>query len=125
MTVHIFDFLLYVLAGYGLWILAADVFKRIKISRRTRGTRMFLTVKNEEDTVEGTLRTLMGSGLPQGLTENGGLFVMDCGSTDATPGILRCLSKELDSLYICDEAMTGGLLYGKSSGNGRKYNIQE
>lgn len=122
---HAFDFLMYVLAGYGLWMLATDVFKRIKNDGRSKGTRMFLTVKNEEDTIEGTLRTLMGSGLPQRLTENGGLFVMDCGSTDATPLILRRISGELDSLYICDEAMTGGLLHGKSSGYGREYNIQE
>jgi glycosyltransferase involved in cell wall biosynthesis len=59
---------------------------------------MTLLVKNEEDTVETNIRFHADQGVDA-------FIVMDNGSTDATPGILRALQKEYD-LTIVHNAST-------------------
>ena len=48
---------------------------------------------------QSTVKTLR-SGLPQMLAEDGGITVIDCGSADETPEILKRLEKDLDNLYV-------------------------
>jgi hypothetical protein len=96
----ILEFLLYLFAAYGFVVLTSELCSRTGIRRPIKGIRIQVKVKDCQDSIEGMVKTLLRSGLPQKLTEDRGITVIDCGSTDETPQILKRLEKDLDNLYL-------------------------
>jgi hypothetical protein len=97
---HIFEFILYLFAAYGFFVFLHDLLKAPGSGRYGKGIRIFLSVKDCEDNIEGAVRTLLASGIPQKFTEDRGIMVVDCGSSDKTKEILNRLEKRLDNLYL-------------------------
>lgn len=97
---HIFELLLYIFAAYGFAALVGELYGRAGSRRRKKGIKIQIHAKDCQDSIEGTVKTLLRSGLPQMLAEDGGITVIDCGSADETPEILKRLEKDLDNLYV-------------------------
>ena len=75
------------------------------LSRGKKSSDMYvvLTVKNQQDTVEGLLRSVVWQNLHR---ENGGnipqIVVIDLGSIDDTPNILKRIADDYKFVHITD-----------------------
>ncbi len=66
--------------------------KKKKKLRSLKSSHIVLSVKNREDTIEGIVRGIIWESFP------GDIIVLDEGSADDTPEILRRLEREIPSL---------------------------
>lgn len=95
---HVFEFLLYLFATYGFAIFVIEFFRNIVGRGNGKGIKFCLLVRNCQDNIEGAVRTVMNSGLPQKYTEDKGITVIDLGSVDETRKILERLERDIDNL---------------------------
>lgn len=97
---HIFEFILYLFAAYGFFVFLQELLKTPGSGKCGKGIRIYLSVRDCQDSIEGAVRTLLDSGLPQRLTEDRGITVIDRGSDDETKEILKRLEKRFDNLHL-------------------------
>lgn len=101
----VIDFFLYLMAIYGLICLITSFFTWVHFKRKfnSSGARLLIMVKNQEQNVEGLIRTIiMEKNLNKQLFYDK-LIVLDMGSTDKTFEILSKLEKDYDLLEIINE----------------------
>lgn len=93
------------LALYGIIQMGLNIYDAIQNFRIPKKEDVFIivTVKNQQDTVEGLIRSLVWKSLNN---EHGGIIpnilVVDMGSTDETLEILERLHTEYDFIQVTD-----------------------
>lgn len=103
MANFIFNVLLWTFALYGVF----EIFKTLihtyyhpKIT--SNGIYLFIAVKNEENKIEGFLRSILFR-IIYGKEENiENIFVLDLNSTDKTSDILNMISRDYDCIKYTD-----------------------
>ncbi|MCR4435147.1 MAG: hypothetical protein QHH06_07165 [Clostridiales bacterium] len=98
----IYEVFIYLLAVYGALTLIISVFSSIyRRSKPENGNvKLVLAVKNQQETVEGMVRSIFKSDLLHRLVPDNTLTVLDMGSTDETLKILSTLKKEYEYIDI-------------------------
>jgi len=75
----------------------------VNCGKKSGDMYVMLTVKNQQDSVEGLLRSVVWQNLHR---ENGGnipqIVVIDLGSVDDTPNILRRIADDYSFVHITD-----------------------
>ena len=103
MTVFLINTILWTFALYGFFHFAFSIFRtyyQCKIS--SKGIYMFIAVKNQENKIEGFLRSILFR-LLYGEEENiNNVFVVDLNSTDKTADILDMLSSDYECIQFTD-----------------------
>ena len=101
----IIDFFTYLLAVYGILSLIINIADALH-ARKTaasKGTRLALIVRDQEQTVEGFIRSIFLNDHTRRFLPQGKLHVVDLDSTDATAEILKRLEKEYNiEIYAFD-----------------------
>ena len=99
----LFNVVLWTLALYGFWEIIKIILRTYihpKIS--SNGIYLIVAVKNEENKIEGFLRSFLFR-LLYGREDNiDNIFVVDLNSSDKTPDILTILAKDYDCLNYTD-----------------------
>ena len=89
----------------GVFSLLSDLFGLfVTIGKEKNEPCVVLTVKDQQETVEGLIRSIVWQNLH---TNNGGrvpkIIVVDLGSRDNTPAILEKISQDYDFVQITDK----------------------
>ena len=106
MTGNIFlDALFWFLVAVGLLSIFQSLWHWISgAGRKNDDMYVVLTVKNQQDTVEGMIRSIVWQNLH---SQNGGsvpqIVVVDLGSHDETPNILKRLAEDFKFIHITDK----------------------
>jgi hypothetical protein len=101
----IITFIIFLLAAYGVYSLVvtvADCTSPVRGSRKA-GVKLVLLVKNQEDSIEGIIRTVFSGEFLRKIMSGHGLTVLDLGSKDKTVLMLEKLQKDFDSLEVLKE----------------------
>lgn len=103
MSENIFEFIMVILATYGLITVIYDLILTIKNKSKYKNSmiKLVLIVKNQGDTIEGVLRNVLPRNFIRKLMPGGKLTILDMGSKDDTLEILQKL--EID--YPCLEVL--------------------
>ena len=106
MSEKIFEFIMVILATYGLITVIYDLILTIKNKSKYKNSmiKLVLIVKNQGDTIEGVLRNVLPRNFIRKLMPGGKLTILDMGSKDDTLEILQKL--EID--YPCLEVLKQG-----------------
>lgn len=103
MVVFFINTVLWTFALYGFFHFTFSVFRtyyQCKIS--SKGIYMFIAVKNQENKIEGFIRSILFR-LIYGEEEHiDNIFVVDLNSTDKTADILNILSNDYDEIQFTD-----------------------
>lgn len=101
----IIDIFLYILALYGAIALIMGVFNSLKTEayRKNGQTRLVLMVKNQEETIEGSVRSLLSEDILYKTISTGKLIILDMGSSDKTLEILEKLKNDFEQLDVIKE----------------------
>jgi len=73
---------------------------RCRAGAKKSGLKLILAVKDQENTIEGVIREIYGSGVLERTMGDGYLTVVDMGSKDDTLKILTRLQKRYQGLEI-------------------------
>jgi len=98
-------FITCLLAAYGAYSLivtVADYKSSVKQIRKA-GIKLVILVKNQEDCIEGIIRTIFSGEFLRRIRSGHGLTVIDLGSKDKTALILEKLQKDFDMLEVLKE----------------------
>ncbi|HEX9062605.1 MAG TPA: hypothetical protein VF941_20735 [Clostridia bacterium] len=103
--VLIFNIFMFLLAAYGATMLIISIIESVRhrIKGDNTGIRLVLLVKNNEDIIEGIVRSFFLSDFfnKTGLSER--FTILDMGSSDGTQIILERLKTEFDSIDLVGE----------------------
>lgn len=99
---YIFVFLL---TAYGAFSLMHCIISsiRFRVKDENSGIELVLFVKNKEEAIEGTIRSILSHGFPVEIPEGGYLTVVDMGSEDRTVEILKKLQRDYANLNVLCE----------------------
>ena len=102
MLESLLQFIILFLSVYGLISLVAAIagMARIKVCDDRFKTGLALLVKDQEETIEGIVRTVFLENLQQRVMSKGKLYVVDMGSKDKTLDILSRLKEEYKSMDV-------------------------
>lgn len=103
MASFLFNIILWTLAIYGLFELVKSIIHTYyQPKASSSGIYLFVGVKNQENKVEGFIRSVLFR-LVYGKEENiNNIFVFDLNSSDKTSDILDMLSKDYDFIKFTD-----------------------
>jgi len=94
------------LAVYGviqMCLKLCDYLMNLRFDKKKGDIHIVITVKNQQDTIEGIVRSVVWKNLNN---HNGGvipeILIVDMGSTDDTPEILKRLHEEYDFIQVTD-----------------------
>jgi len=98
----IIDFFVYLLAVYGVLSLIINIIDSVHPGSglRSSGVKMVLLVKNQEETIEGIIRSMFMGDFLRKIGSGHMLTVLDMGSKDKTPVILEKLKKQYESMEV-------------------------
>lgn len=98
-------FVTYLLAAYGLICLLMTLVQSFGFFLKPARSRvkLVLLMKNQENTVEGIVRSVISDDIMKKLMSDGELVIIDLGSSDKTFEMLEMLQKE----YECVSAVRG------------------
>ena len=103
MANFIFSVLLWTFALYGLFHFVISIFRTYyKFRLSANGIYVFIAVKNQENKIEGFLRTILFKILYGEEDNVDNVFVIDLNSTDKTADILDMLSSDYDCIKFTD-----------------------
>lgn len=96
---YIFIFLL---ASYGAVSLTFCIMNSIRgrFTESKPRVKFVLLVKNNEEIIEGIVRSFFTEGIQEKLMANGSLTVVDMDSQDQTPELLERLKKDYECLMV-------------------------
>lgn len=90
------------LAVYGLISLFLNVFKLIGRKKYSvEAANIVLLVKDQEENIEGMVRTALESKFIRNIAINGSFIIMDMDSKDDTLKILKRLEMQLPLIEVC------------------------
>jgi len=99
--IQIFNIAMYILALYGIISLIMSYVRHLwrgsGIKHLNTNMRMVLIAKDQEDVIEGIIRSLYISGVSEG---GAGIYVVDADSQDKTLEILQKLNRTYDNMRI-------------------------
>ncbi len=97
----IIGFFTYLFAVYGIISFIAGIADLIYCKKvKRKNIKLVLIVKNQEDTIEGVVRSLYINDYPGRIMSDRGLTVIDMGSQDSTSEVLDRLKREYGSLEV-------------------------
>lgn len=93
--------ILWIFAIYGfIEVIKTIYFVLVHTNVRSNGIYLIVAVKNQEEKIEGVLRSILFRFI-YGKEENiNDIIVTDLGSTDSTPEILDRLAKDYDTIEV-------------------------
>jgi hypothetical protein len=96
------DILIYTLAAFGIIVLMVgvlkNIFNRFKVDNPK--IRLVLVVKDQEDHIEGVIKSIFTKDILFGTMPGNRLVVLDMGSKDETLTILEKLKKDFEYIDI-------------------------
>ncbi|MCX7749817.1 MAG: hypothetical protein N2645_23455 [Clostridia bacterium] len=97
--------LICLLATYGAIYLLYSVLHSIyhRIKAQSSNIKLVLIVKDQEDTIEGIMREILGNETSRSLVHSKNFVVLDMGSKDETLSILKKFQRDYDYLHIIEE----------------------
>jgi hypothetical protein len=104
MLVQIFYAIMYIFALYGFISIALTIVRRFyhNIRLKNANIRLVLIAKDQEEIIEGVIRSIFQGGILESLTQDNTLYIVDMGSTDRTADILQRLKETYQNM----EALT-------------------
>ena len=101
----VFDAFVYVLALYGLITLIKGLLWKNegKVKSVRTSYKLILTVKNQEDSIEGIIRSIFRDEMFRAKDTNASVVVIDKGSTDETVKILKKLQDIYENLEVIQD----------------------
>ncbi len=98
----IFDALVWFFACFGIIQLVKMIVLNFKNEGINNSYLIVVKVINKQDTIEGILRSIVWDNLKRGSCVPP-ILVVDMGSTDDTPSILKRLSQEYSFIHVTDK----------------------
>jgi len=100
------EIITYLLAVYGAFALIISIINSIHIGsmNENSGMKLVLIQRNQEETIEGVVRSILAKDLINMITPGENLTVLDMGSTDETIEVLT----KLENDYECIEVLKSG-----------------
>ncbi len=98
------EILLYLFAVYGMLSLIISAIESITKRKNIKnpGVKLVILLKNQQDTVEGVIRTILAAETSRDIVSDGKLYIVDMGSQDETLKILKKLKRNYDMIEIFD-----------------------
>lgn len=95
-------FLIYLFASFGFICFLRMLIESIDFSHSFKNTKKVLAVlvKNQEESVEGSIRRIISSEILKKASLDGELIILDMGSTDKTMEILEKLQYDNDCVGV-------------------------
>ncbi len=102
MLAMLFEALVYVMALYGLITAIGNLIDSLALRVRLGKTsyKLVLSVKNQEETIEGIIRSIFEDELFRDKDTHTKVVVIDKGSTDETLKILHKLQEDYENLEV-------------------------
>lgn len=101
----VFEAFVYVMALYGFITIVENMIDSLAKKARVNKTsyKLVLSVKNQQESIEGVIREIFGDELFNDKNLNTRVIVIDKGSTDETVKILRKLQEDYENLEVIEE----------------------
>ncbi|MGI6776729.1 MAG: glycosyltransferase [Acetivibrionales bacterium] len=105
MLESVVQFVVFFLAIYGVFTLIMGLKGLItqKIDIEDYKTKLVIMVKDQEETIEGIIRTIFMESFLRKVLSNDKLIVIDMGSKDKTREILEKLKREYEYIEVLNE----------------------
>lgn len=96
------ELLVYLFAVYGMLSLIISAIESFSKRKKpsNNGVRLVILIKNQQDNVEGIVKTILSGETARDIVSNGKLYIVDMGSEDETIKILKKLKNNYDMIEI-------------------------
>jgi hypothetical protein len=98
----LFDILIYTLALFGALMLTISIVKTVsnRLKHENQKVRLILMVKDQEEQIEGIVRSVFTGDLLYGTLPGNNLIILDMGSQDDTLKIVEKLKRDYQYIDI-------------------------